>query len=442
MAYRIVKCRWAGEHYRMLVDRETGLPPPWPTLYITTQLRNRGDEIATMEAALRAIKVLLEFAEGKRIDLEERVLKRKFLTTSELDGLCDVAHKPQGKSGKKGNSEAEVSSAHLYNRLTWIAGYLKWLAHGILDNRRTPHDDEAIGSMLTAIRERRPHVPDNDYLEPDRGLSDPTYKRLMEVIEPIDPSNPFKNARTAERNALAIHLLAELGVRRGELLVMQVNDIDWQAQTITIHRRPDNPHDPRMHQPRTKTLARKLPLSDNLIERLNRYVRGARRRTKGAKNQVPTPAGRAREGRNRRPTAEHLRTQQDVRNVARMRPAPSASACTRTAPSVELGLLRGDGRASQEAASGRGEGRANPESPDGVGAGFEDEQEIRPPPHQEEGEGSEQSAASETERRDAQEGQGRIKRGHRERGLRPSRMRISRSVACEPRGTAHQDDAA
>ena len=65
MAYRIVNRRWeSGEHYRMLVDVETGMPPWWPTLFVTTQLRNAGRSVATMEAALEAIKVLLAFAEG------------------------------------------------------------------------------------------------------------------------------------------------------------------------------------------------------------------------------------------------------------------------------------------------------------------------------------------------------------------------------------------
>ena len=46
--------------------------------------------------------------------------------------------------------------------------------------------------------------------------------------------------------------------------------------------RADEPHDPRIDQPRAKTLARTLPLSPDLIEHLNRYVMGARRQTKGA----------------------------------------------------------------------------------------------------------------------------------------------------------------
>ena len=79
MAYRIRHCRWeSGERYCMLVDAETGMPPWWPTLYITTQVRNRGHSVATMEQALSSIWMLLRFAEAEEIDLEERVLTRGF----------------------------------------------------------------------------------------------------------------------------------------------------------------------------------------------------------------------------------------------------------------------------------------------------------------------------------------------------------------------------
>ena len=150
-----------------------------------------------------------------------------------------------------------------------------------MDNKGTPEDDAAIKKVVTAILKRRPTVgSDHDWQ--DRALSDETYRELMEVVEPTDANNPFSDPRTAERSMLSVHMLAELGVRRGELLGIRVSDIDWEGRKISIHRRADDPHDPRMDQPRTKTLARELPLSEELLNRLRRYVMGARRRTRGA----------------------------------------------------------------------------------------------------------------------------------------------------------------
>lgn len=282
MAYRIIKCRWeSGEHYRMLVERDTGMPAFWPTLFITTQLRNKGQSVAAMEVALGAINVLLGFTEEHGIDLEERVLKREIMHENELDTLRDWAQRVHGEGRGAGKGETTVGAAHVYNRLSRIAKYLEWFARAVLDNRRKRTDDDAIERLVTGIRSRRPRQPREDYLA-DRALRDETFKRLMEVIEPTHPSNPFRDKRAAERNGLAIHLLAYLGLRRGELLGIRVCDVRWADRTLDIHRRPDDPHDPRLHQPRTKTLARRLNLSDELIERVHWYVKGARRRTKGA----------------------------------------------------------------------------------------------------------------------------------------------------------------
>ena len=50
MTYRIVNCRWqSGERYRMLVDAQTGMPAYWPTLFVTTQLRNAGRSPAQLD---------------------------------------------------------------------------------------------------------------------------------------------------------------------------------------------------------------------------------------------------------------------------------------------------------------------------------------------------------------------------------------------------------
>ena len=90
--YRLVRCRWqTGERYCLLVDAETGLPPWWPTLFITTQLRTASKSVATMETALRSIQILLAYADEHGISLEDRVLAREHLALHEVHGLADWA---------------------------------------------------------------------------------------------------------------------------------------------------------------------------------------------------------------------------------------------------------------------------------------------------------------------------------------------------------------
>ena len=114
----------------MLVDADTGMPPSYPMLFITTQFRNAGQLVPTMEAALGAIQVLLDFTEARGMDLEERVLKREFLATHEIDALCDVA---QHRRKRHRQDPPTVSAEYHDKRLTYIAKYLEWFVHEVLD---------------------------------------------------------------------------------------------------------------------------------------------------------------------------------------------------------------------------------------------------------------------------------------------------------------------
>ena len=275
MAYRIVKCMWeSGERYRMLVDAATGTPTWWPTLWITTQFRNPGKSVATMDAALGAVQVLLSFVEERGIDLEQRFLTRRFLEPGEVQGLCDFT---QLKAGRKGH----VSPGQHSNRLGYIAAYLHWLATEVLGNQASTEAYRAIERMKTMVLARRPPWRQG-YSHTNRGISEGVLERLMEVVEPAHPDNPFADARALARNTLIIRVLEETGMRRGELLGIQVGDLDWSAGTVAIRRRHDDPHDPRRNQPRAKTLERDLGLTRGLTEALGEYIRNERRRTRRA----------------------------------------------------------------------------------------------------------------------------------------------------------------
>ena len=53
----------SGERYCMVVDRASGLPMYYPTLFLTTQIRNREDAFSTMLAAANNLVMLKWFTE-------------------------------------------------------------------------------------------------------------------------------------------------------------------------------------------------------------------------------------------------------------------------------------------------------------------------------------------------------------------------------------------
>lgn len=267
----------------MLVDPHTGEPTWWPTLFITSQIRNPGRSSATIESTLRSIQLLLAYLHAHRIDLQQRVLRRQYLALHELEALCDWTQHSFDGTGRPGPADVAtpVSKAHYSNRLDRIATYLKWFAETLLGIRRTPDDDKAIHDILKAIRGRKPPCQRGTPLR-DRALTEEQHNRLLQVIRPDHPSNPFTDRRTAERDKLAVEILLHLGMRRGELLALKVPDINWQTLSVSINRTADDPEDTRTSQPTAKTLARDLPLPSELADSIDQYIRGARRQTNGA----------------------------------------------------------------------------------------------------------------------------------------------------------------
>ena len=270
-----------GERYWQLVDRSSGIPLWYPNLFITTQIRNSSQSVASMEQNLRAIKLLLEYCDDNQIDLENRIKNFVLFSLSEIDGLRDHCQRRsvQGNAIRPTRSRnilafpsqapSRVSKLYEYQRLTYIANYLEWLPQIILDTSFSTDNQRLVAQMVKRIRARRPPIRRSTQII-DKALGDSELDLLLQIVAPAHPDNPFKH--TATRNELIIKMLVHLGIRRGELLAIRVEDINLRSQTVTIHRRPDDLLDPRVRQPNAKTLARTLSFGAELAELISNYI--------------------------------------------------------------------------------------------------------------------------------------------------------------------------
>lgn len=283
----------SGERYRLLVDAESGLPLYYANLYVTTQVRNHSQSVATMEAALTALKHFHAYVE--ETVLEGRIRNRQFFTTEELDAIRDhcqrpseapekyTALRPQGVLSLPGRPRRRVGKAYQYSRLSTIATYFEWLVEMIHRSALTPADREEAARVSNGLRKRRPRYRRQDQLDAeDKALSEEASQLLREVIEPRHPLNPFTDPAVAERNYLIVKLAADLGVRSGELLGIRISDIDFREFRLTVHRRADDREDSRVNEPNAKTLARTLPVGKGFIQRITTYVTGVRSKTPNA----------------------------------------------------------------------------------------------------------------------------------------------------------------
>jgi integrase len=294
----------SGERYPILVDNH-GMPHWHATLFTTTQLRNAGKTTNTMISVLAAIRTLYAWAKGNDIDLEARFAKRVFFNDQDLECLwhhlttrrnedCNrdtekkVTRLPRNAErsrAKAAQTEPSISSNTLYNRLTYINAYLKWLAIRVIE-QESKHIDastmECIKEMGTRLSARRPPKRTPSQVSARRGLTDKQQAALLDLIANDSAANPFAPA-VQVRNELMVLMLFHLGVRAGELLGLRVDDIDFQGNTVLITRRHGDAKDPRSNQPVAKTVDRRVPIADGLARRAANYVMNERRKVPGTK---------------------------------------------------------------------------------------------------------------------------------------------------------------
>lgn len=283
----------SGERYCHVVDRASGLPEYYPNLFLTTQIRNKGDAFSTMEAAAGHLVVLFRFLDRRDINLERRFLAKNFLFEHELDDLRDFTQrrfrKPPASAcnvsmsftdDELEESKGAVNNGTQYARLTTVALYLSWFAKHLLKNP-SQEDYDRINAMAEQIKERRPAKKGRNETR-DRALDKDQIDALFEVIRLGSECNPF-SPPVQRRNRLMILLLYHLGIRGGELLNIRIPDIDFSANRITIVRRADEKDDSRVREPNAKTLERIIPLGDTLVKELHEYITRERRRVTNAK---------------------------------------------------------------------------------------------------------------------------------------------------------------
>jgi len=280
----------SGERFCHVVGCKDGLPEFNPNLYLMTQVRNRGDSFSTLEAAASNLVVFLRFLSRRKIDINERVLKRTFLAQHELDDLCDFTQRRFGANKNRSGdgvftideleeSEEPVNSGTQYSRLTTVAYFLQWLARYLLVDLDA-NDSEVVDALVDQIKARRPAKRGYIRNVLDRALSNDQVDLLLESIQIHNRNNPF-SPMVQRRNRLVILLLYHLGIRGGELLNIKVLDVDFAANQLHIVRRADEKNDPRIHEPNVKTKPRILPLSEALSKEIHDYVVKDRRSAVG-----------------------------------------------------------------------------------------------------------------------------------------------------------------
>ncbi|ASM48645.1 MULTISPECIES: site-specific integrase [Pseudoalteromonas] len=293
-----------GERYPVLLE-EDGMPHFYTTLYVTTKLRS-SMAVNTISNRLKAILCLYQWLEEKKRCLVSEFEEGRFLTHADIIDLREYLKlnvtelkkleqiKPLTSSrvlnlqssSKLVTTVASVSRNHHYNRMTTVAEYLHFLATITNQYRNCRATATEIDEMLKSIKKARPKGKSLTVRDESLAMSlpDGLLDEFMEVANPNHPLNPFKNETVRKRNFLIFKLIRETGIRRGELLSLEMTHIDLYGDkaSIWIKRNHDDIFDPRKKQPVSKTKERKLPIKSETAKLLDSYILEDRAKTPNA----------------------------------------------------------------------------------------------------------------------------------------------------------------
>ena len=260
-----------GERLPMLMRRADGLPLFYPNVYAMAEVRGRDSASNTIEQALRAVMVLQLFLDAEGIDLQARLREGRFLERGEIEGLAqalrtpieDLIMKAVAKSRKDAEADGNVVSFDAVYarrkadratvgrttssiRCTYIRSYLMWLSTeyrqrlSVRDPAKAVQLQQSAEFVDKSLLKRQKKSGDRNAVFRRKGLSAEARALLLEVIDPACKRNPWRQAFARKRNALVVRMLLLLGLRRGELLNIRVEDVDFRQGRILIARRPDD----------------------------------------------------------------------------------------------------------------------------------------------------------------------------------------------------------
>lgn len=289
-----------GERYPILMG-EDGFPHFYVTLYATTMLRTHSS-VNTIVARLKAIQFLFEWERINDRSLIDEFKLGHLLSHSDIISLRDhlkLFASEFKKENKKVRSSAKVidiesgafkvtsgravTSTHHYNRITAVAEYLYFIATVVNQNRNDHEMTRAINKMAVDLKTQRPRARIRNLTENMEymTLPDGLIEEFVSVADINNPLNPFKNKSVKLRNHLMFRLMQETGIRRGELLSLQLTyaNLTGERCSIFIQRQHDDRYDPRKYQPVVKTKERRLPISKELARQLDDYIINHRSKT-------------------------------------------------------------------------------------------------------------------------------------------------------------------
>lgn len=295
-----------GERHSVLVT-VNGLPVHEVTLYLS-RYRTKGRAANTIHSVCCCLVLLYRVLDSARLNLLDRLAEGRFLTVPELervasaaqyrlDDLDDEVESQKSnvihisRIGMRSKQRQEISSVSVESetqgiRLRYIADFLEFLGNYVAPGLPESKRQQFIAEKSLALTTFRSHIPKKSKraaLDARVGLSLDEQNRLLAIVHPDSPNNPWVRGFVRQRNWIIVVMLLATGMRKGELLSLQISDLDSNKPKLRIYRRADAKEDPRVDEPTAKTSDREIELLPAIMKVVWIYVNNERQTIKAAR---------------------------------------------------------------------------------------------------------------------------------------------------------------
>ena len=287
-----------SKRFAAIVDDHCLPISPWVSNYLTIQ--HSAAPFSTKNQFAKQLVIVLRHFKSHNIDIEERVLSGEFFTVSEIMDFCNSCkyntssklsnvvdiNKLNDKSLDNAIHASQVATdsvkaATSKGKIKQFVDFVEFIyLYTHADNMMPAQLTHRYNLLKTTIKRFFESLT-KDYNtkcvgEAEQSIPTDKYLKLLEVIRPDSPDNPFKRSKL--RNYLMVLLYIETGNRRGDHAGLKISDLTLQGSfdQISIIKRFDDSTDSRTAPASTKTLGHKSYVPKPLMKDIERYINDVR----------------------------------------------------------------------------------------------------------------------------------------------------------------------
>ena len=225
----------------------------------------------TTENYLRDVAIAYDWALGRGVSLELKLERLAIFSPMEITSLAQrLCRTAQGQSARQSTCIRRLESIKSFIDFSFDhyieLGRLSLAEQTQAEKNKSKIIKKLRKKILQNSKQSEPSIPAT-------ALTQAEVLQIIKVLDPDSPSNPFSTPEIRSRNFCMTQVMLETLARRGEVVLIELDDLDLGYRpTIRIKRPTINNQQMRKDGASLKTRGRVVPISTDLAKALDDYI--------------------------------------------------------------------------------------------------------------------------------------------------------------------------